>query len=181
MMKIVIVLSFVALAASQQLASRPVTRTSDPKDIQIIRSEFENLGNGAFSYRYELSDGTVVEQTGNWRATSGKNEDGSDAGIQTHQGSYQFVSDDGQTFQVSYKADEAGFQPQGAHLPVQVEPLPEVVDATAEHLRLFAEIAARDGGAAAPRAAAAHRPAAAATPAYRPAAAAPRHERAPYY
>jgi Insect cuticle protein len=60
----------------------------------------------------ETSDGFKHEQSGVL------NNVGSDAESLAVKGSYSFVGDDGQTYTVDFTADENGFQPSGAHLPV---------------------------------------------------------------
>ena len=60
-----------------------------------------------------------------------------ETGSISQQGSYQFIGDDGNTYQVSYVADERGFQPQGAHLPVAPEQIPEYAQLRAEFPQLF--------------------------------------------
>lgn len=41
-------------------------------------------------------------------------------------GAYSYKGDDGQTYTVTYTADEHGFHPQGAHLPTP-PPMPEAI------------------------------------------------------
>ncbi|XP_043203392.1 endocuticle structural glycoprotein SgAbd-3-like isoform X2 [Amphibalanus amphitrite] len=52
-------------------------------------------------------------------------------------GSFQFVGDDGNTYQISYVANEGGFQPRGAHLPVAPAQIPEYAQLRQEHPELF--------------------------------------------
>ena len=60
-----------------------------------------------------------------------------ETGSITQQGSFQFVGDDGNTYQISYVANEGGFQPQGAHLPVAPAQIPEYEQLRREHPELF--------------------------------------------
>lgn len=62
--------------------------------------------------RYETSDGKAAEEQGQLKNVGTDNE------AISVQGSFKYVGDDGVTYQVNYIADENGFQPQGAHLPV---------------------------------------------------------------
>ncbi|XP_017102556.2 larval cuticle protein 65Ag1-like [Drosophila bipectinata] len=77
----------------------------------IEKLESEVLPEG-FNYDFKTSDG----QQG--QATGVLNYPGSDHESLAVKGSYSFVGDDGVTYTVNYIADENGFQPQGAHLPV---------------------------------------------------------------
>ncbi|XP_017470790.1 PREDICTED: larval cuticle protein 8-like [Rhagoletis zephyria] len=65
-----------------------------------------------YSYSLKTSDGTSKQEDGHL-----VNPGAEDEHI-VAQGSFSFVGDDGQTYTVNYIADENGFQPQGAHLPV---------------------------------------------------------------
>ncbi|XP_061394859.1 larval cuticle protein 65Ag1-like [Musca vetustissima] len=85
-----------------------------PADVEIVRSE-SDVGPESFKYVSETSDGSKTEAEGQL-----KNVGAEDEAIVVR-GSYSFVADDGQTYTVTYVADENGFQPQGAHLPVAPE------------------------------------------------------------
>ncbi|EDX16200.1 GD14953 [Drosophila simulans] len=80
-------------------------------DAQILNYE-SDVGPEKFDYNYETSDGQAASAKGELRYP---NTDHESLAVQ---GSYRFVADDGQTYEVKYVADENGFQPQGAHLPV---------------------------------------------------------------
>ncbi|XP_019895434.2 larval cuticle protein 65Ag1-like [Musca domestica] len=85
-----------------------------PAEVEILKSESE-VGPESFQYAYATSDGAEAEAQGQL-----KNVGSEDEAIVV-KGSYSFVADDGQTYTVTYVADENGFQPQGAHLPVAPE------------------------------------------------------------
>jgi hypothetical protein len=59
------------------------------------------------SNRIETSDGAKREETGDFRYVGGL----------VVRGSYEFIGDDGITYQVDYVADEKGFRPSAPHLP----------------------------------------------------------------
>ncbi|XP_073837211.1 larval cuticle protein 65Ag1-like [Musca autumnalis] len=85
-----------------------------PSDVEIVRSDSE-VGPESFSFDSETSDGTKHSAQGQL------NNIGTEQEAIAVRGSYSFVADDGQTYTVTYVADENGFQPQGAHLPVAPE------------------------------------------------------------
>ncbi|KAH8234584.1 hypothetical protein KR032_000031 [Drosophila birchii] len=80
-------------------------------DAEILRSD-SDVGPESFKYGFETSDGQAADAAGVL------NNVGSDHESLAVHGSYRFVGDDGVTYEVKYVADENGFQPQGAHLPV---------------------------------------------------------------
>ncbi|XP_075161485.1 larval cuticle protein 65Ag1-like [Haematobia irritans] len=81
------------------------------EDVQILKSN-SDVGPESFKYDYATSDGTESQAEGHV-INVGTEEEGI-----AIKGSYSFVGDDGQTYTVNYVADENGFQPTGAHLPV---------------------------------------------------------------
>ncbi|ALC43603.1 Lcp65Ag1 [Drosophila busckii] len=101
-MKFLIV--FVALFALAVAA--PATQ-----ETQVLRSE-SDVGVDHYSYGLETSDGTSKQEQGELKNVGTENE------AIAVKGSFSFVAGDGQTYTVNYIADENGFQPQGAHLPV---------------------------------------------------------------
>ena len=52
------------------------------------------------------------------------------------EGGWTFTTDD-QAFELAYKANEGGFQPEAAHIPVPVEDTSEVAEAKAKFLTLL--------------------------------------------
>ncbi|XP_019876741.1 flexible cuticle protein 12-like [Aethina tumida] len=102
-MKLIVLfaLAAVALAAPQ----------GQDKDATIIKSELENIGTDGFNWAYETSNGIAAQEQGQL------NNAGTDNEAIAVRGSFKFVGPDGVTYEVTYVADENGFQPQGAHLP----------------------------------------------------------------
>nr|CAD7459256.1 unnamed protein product [Timema tahoe]CAD7585650.1 unnamed protein product [Timema genevievae] len=62
---------------------------------------------------YESADGTRVSEQGILKP----NADGTD-NVLVKQGSFSYISPEGQPISLSYIADELGFRPKGDHLPV---------------------------------------------------------------
>ncbi|XP_030746750.1 flexible cuticle protein 12-like [Sitophilus oryzae] len=82
------------------------------QEATILRSEFDNIGVDGYKYAVETSNGIAQEEQGNLANPGTENE-----AIQVR-GSYSYTGPDGVVYTVNYVADENGFQPSGAHLPV---------------------------------------------------------------
>ncbi|XP_073836329.1 larval cuticle protein 65Ab1-like [Musca autumnalis] len=101
-MKFLIV--FVALFAIALAAPRP--------EVEIIRND-SDVGPESYNYAVATSDGSEHVESGQLKNV------GSEAEAIVVQGSYTWIDEQtGEKFTVNYVADENGFQPQGAHLPV---------------------------------------------------------------
>ncbi|ALC41596.1 Cpr49Af, partial [Drosophila busckii] len=96
-------------------------------DGNLISSDAVVRHDGKFVYHYELHDGTKVQQRGVHKQITPQN------GGEAIEGHYEYVGDDGQTYSVSYVADENGFHPVGAHLPTP-PPVPESVIRTLKYI-----------------------------------------------
>ncbi|KAL5287149.1 hypothetical protein ACFFRR_008220 [Megaselia abdita] len=83
-------------------------------NVDTLRYDNE-VGPESHDSNLETSDGTKIVSHGVLK------DAGTDHEAYNHQGSYSYVGDDGVTYTVNYVADENGFQPQGAHLPVAPE------------------------------------------------------------
>lgn len=83
------------------------------RNAEILRYDNQNDGE-TFSYSFETSNGISAEESG--VATNG---------VQA-QGGYSYTGDDGQTYRITYTADENGYLPQGDHLPTP-HPIPEEI------------------------------------------------------
>ncbi|KAH8379240.1 hypothetical protein KR009_003832 [Drosophila setifemur] len=102
-------IAFVALFALAVAA--PPQRAEDA----VILRQDADVGPESYQYNWETSDGQSANSEGVL------NNVGSDHESLAVKGSFSFIGDDGQTYTINYIADENGFQPQGAHLPVAPE------------------------------------------------------------
>ncbi|CAH1104808.1 unnamed protein product [Psylliodes chrysocephalus] len=71
---------------------------------------------GSYSWSFETENGISAQERGKQKAKD----------LQDAAGSFQYTAPDGTPIQVSYIADENGFQPVGAHLPIS-PPIPEAI------------------------------------------------------
>ncbi|XP_017010538.1 larval cuticle protein 65Ab1-like [Drosophila takahashii] len=83
-----------------------------PNEAQIVRLD-SDVQPDKWSSNLETSDGTSINQDGVLKNVGTEHE------AAVVHGSYSWVDEKtGEHFTVTYVADENGFQPQGAHLPV---------------------------------------------------------------
>ena len=90
---------FLTLAALSAAAPAP-----QEAQVKIVKDERSMMGDGTFSYAWESEDGTAADAMGENKAI------GEEFGV-SMSGSYSFVAPDGKTYQVTWTADENGFQP----------------------------------------------------------------------
>ncbi|XP_019872733.1 flexible cuticle protein 12 [Aethina tumida] len=102
----------VVIALFALLAVASATPINPEASAVVVRSDLDNIGVGPFRYAYETSNGIAAEEQGQ---IINANTDAESIAVR---GQFQYVGPDGVLYRVTYIADENGFQPQGAHLPV---------------------------------------------------------------
>ncbi|KAJ2946985.1 hypothetical protein O0L34_g16330 [Tuta absoluta] len=106
-----------ALAAPQGSTTEPVP---------ILRQDSEVNGDGSYQYAYETGNGISADQKGDLKKV------GEVDAIEVS-GQYQYPGENGENIQLSYVADENGYQPQGAHLPTS-PPIPAAIQRALDYL-----------------------------------------------
>nr|CAD7393414.1 unnamed protein product [Timema cristinae] len=118
------------------LAPPPLVKYG-PNEVNPILAESSIVNeDGSFQNSYESGDGTKVQASGVLKSAGPKEEAGPEV-----QGSYSFNTPDGQTHELSYIANEKGFQPQASYLPVA----PAIPEAIVESLKYNAAHPEEDG------------------------------------
>ncbi|XP_041976489.1 endocuticle structural glycoprotein SgAbd-5-like [Aricia agestis] len=102
-MKLFVVILFVGLASAAQIRNQRAS--VDPKDVQILRYNTDNIGLDGYKFDFELSDGTKRDEQAELRNA------GTDDEAIAVKGSYSWIGPDGVKYTVIYTADENGFQP----------------------------------------------------------------------
>ncbi|XP_019872727.1 flexible cuticle protein 12-like [Aethina tumida] len=105
-MKVVAVL-FAVLAVALAAPQR-----NPDADAQVLRNDLDNIGVDGYNFAYETSNGIAAQEQAQ---LVNPNTDNESIAVR---GSFRYIGPDGVTYEVTYIADDNGFQPQGAHLPV---------------------------------------------------------------
>ncbi|XP_066139267.1 flexible cuticle protein 12-like [Euwallacea fornicatus] len=103
-----VTITFLALIAVAFAAPQ----TNQDAEAQVLRYDSDNIGIDKYSYGFETSNGISQQEEGELTNPGSENES------IAVRGSFQYTGPDGVVYQVNYVADDNGFQPQGAHLPV---------------------------------------------------------------
>ncbi|KAG8223516.1 hypothetical protein J437_LFUL002566 [Ladona fulva] len=117
--RVIIFLTTLVLAAAFPQGQEP---------IPIVRQEQDVGFDGTYKYSYETGNGIVAEESGYL-----KNAGVPEQEAQVAQGQFSYTAPDGTPITLQYIADENGFQPQGAHLPV-APPIPEAIQRALDFL-----------------------------------------------
>uniref|UniRef100_T1GMV1 Uncharacterized protein n=1 Tax=Megaselia scalaris TaxID=36166 RepID=T1GMV1_MEGSC len=91
----------------KQMGLNGITVTAQWKGLEIRRIKFPTL-----KILLIKDDGTLQQAQGQYKQVDKEN------GAVVQQGSFRYVADDGQTYETKWTADELGYHPEAAHLPV---------------------------------------------------------------
>ncbi|CAH4019218.1 endocuticle structural glycoprotein SgAbd-8-like [Pieris brassicae] len=108
--------SFVIFALLVAAAAAAPQAPTEP--IPILRQDSEINGDGSYQYAFETGNGISADQKGSLKKVG-------DVEALEVQGQFQYPGENG-NIQLTYTADENGFQPRGDHLPT-APPVPEAI------------------------------------------------------
>ncbi|XP_011501510.1 PREDICTED: endocuticle structural glycoprotein ABD-4-like [Ceratosolen solmsi marchali] len=108
MKRLVILVLGMTVAISQGAPTEDTTNV-----VAILRQSADGPNpDGSYNWSYETENGSKAEESGSLREVGSGTE-----AIQAR-GTFSYTAPDGAVIELEYVADENGFQPQGAHLPV---------------------------------------------------------------
>ncbi|XP_027239183.2 cuticle protein CP14.6-like isoform X1 [Penaeus vannamei] len=103
----------VAVAAPQYSYDGPRAASSEEREfVPILKDDRVHEEDGTYNFDFEAANGIRFSQAGS--------PDGDEDAV-IKAGEYSYTAPDGTEIHLTYVADENGFQPQGAHLPVAPE------------------------------------------------------------
>ncbi|XP_026750982.1 larval cuticle protein LCP-22-like [Galleria mellonella] len=103
----------------------PVSRSSNDQTANIIRYDNDINPDGSYSYAFETDNGIAAQEQGTPRDFGGNPPIIPDVA----QGSFSWVSPEGEQVSISYVADENGYQPQGNAIPTPPPVPPQIARA----------------------------------------------------
>ncbi|CAH0558133.1 unnamed protein product [Brassicogethes aeneus] len=105
-------MKFVAVLVAVLAVAAAAPQRNPEADATVIKNVLDNIGTDGYQYAYETSNQISAQEQGQLINPGTENESIS------VRGSYRYLGPDGVVYEVTYIADDNGFQPQGAHLPV---------------------------------------------------------------
>lgn len=115
------ILALAAVASAQQFSN-------EQPPIAILRQSSDASPDGSYAFSFEAENGIAAQESG---APGPLNEEGQAAVVA--QGQYRYTAPDGTPVDISYVANENGFQPQGSHIPVP-PPIPEAIQRALDYI-----------------------------------------------
>ncbi|XP_058801222.1 endocuticle structural glycoprotein SgAbd-1-like [Phymastichus coffea] len=97
-----------------------VASATEQAPIAIVRQSTDVQADGHYQWTFETENGISASEQGEPRIQ------GEESPAVAAQGQFAYTAPDGTPIQLTYVADENGFQPQGAHLPV-APPVPKAI------------------------------------------------------
>ncbi|XP_045456061.1 larval cuticle protein LCP-17-like [Melitaea cinxia] len=124
-MKLLIITILVASVYADVSHLNPKTGEANA---QILKLDNDVGVEGQYSWSIETENGIVANEQGSLKAVPG-----SDVPAETVQGQASWKSPEGEAIQLTYIADENGYQPQGSHLPTS-PPIPPSILRSLEYI-----------------------------------------------
>lgn len=81
------------------------------EDATVLKYE-SAVNTDGYNFALQTSDGTNREESGSLKNAGAEDE------ALVVRGSFSWVAPDGQTYSINFVADETGYHPEGAHIPV---------------------------------------------------------------
>ncbi|XP_072946637.1 larval cuticle protein LCP-17-like [Epargyreus clarus] len=98
------------------------------KSAKILKHEMDAGPDGTYQYSYETENGISAREQGVLKVVD------KDNAAEAVQGEARWSSPEGEVVQLSYIADENGYQPQGSHIPTP-PPIPDAILRALEYIR----------------------------------------------